>query len=199
MSGPAGGTVGAEVIRAIFGAYRLAHFDATGLAYFNNTVEGFWRSFIAAALAAPAMAILIRIDWGLAAQAGQPLTNGLGHAVLVEILAYVIGWTALPLAMHAICEYAGWRDRYIGYIVALNWVSLFEIAILLPVSAASVSGLLPDGLAVLVQIVVYGYFIGLEIFVARRALAIGIPPAIAVVIFGIVLAVSIHQIANGFL
>jgi hypothetical protein len=98
MSGPAGGTAGAEIVRAIFGAYRLAHFDATGLAYFNNTVEGFWRSFIAAVLAAPAAAILVMINWSLAAEAGYPLTHGVLHSALVEGLTYVIAWTCMSFA-----------------------------------------------------------------------------------------------------
>lgn len=195
MSGP----VGAEVVRAVYGAYRLAHFDASGLQWFNATVEGFWRSFLAAVIAAPASALLILIDWSLAAEAGETMAHGASHAALVEGLIYVIAWTAFPLAMHAVCEVAGWRERYIAYIVALNWANLFETAILLPIVAATAGGLLPAGLAIFVQIVVYGYIIAYEIFIARRSLQIGLLPAFAVVAFGFVLAIAVRDLGNGFL
>lgn len=199
MNAMAGGPQGAEIVRAIYGAYRLAHFDAGGLAYFNNTVEGFWRSFTAAALAAPASAILVMIHWSLAAEAGQPLVHGVAHSALVEGLTYVIAWTAFPVAMHAICEIAGWRDRYIAYIVALNWANLFEIAILLPVFAIAAGGLLPAGLTVIVQLTAYGFIVAYEIFVARRALQIAILPALGVVAIGLVMSFAVRAVGDSFL
>ncbi|MDA0701749.1 MAG: hypothetical protein O3A96_00700 [Proteobacteria bacterium] len=199
MSTPPRGMVGAEIVRAIFGAYRLAHFDSTGLAYFNNTVEGFWRSFIAAALAAPAAAIMVILSWSLAAEAGEPLAHGILHSALVEALTYVIAWTAFPLAMHFVCEIAGWRDRYIAYIVALNWANLFEIAILLPVFAIAAGGLLPAGLTVLIQFAVYGFIVAYEIFVARRALQIAVLPAVGVVVGGLALSFAVRALGDSIL
>ena len=43
-----------EVLSALYGAYRLAWFDVSGMTFLNLTVEGFWRSFFAAVLVAPA-------------------------------------------------------------------------------------------------------------------------------------------------
>jgi len=42
-----------EMMYALYGAYRLARFDAGGMRYFDASIDGFWRSFFAAVLIAP--------------------------------------------------------------------------------------------------------------------------------------------------
>ena len=42
-----------SVIRSIYGAWRLALLDPSGLNWFDVSIEGFWRSFFAAAIVAP--------------------------------------------------------------------------------------------------------------------------------------------------
>ena len=42
-----------EVIRSIYGAWRLPWLDRSGMGHFNLSVDGFWRSFFAAVLVAP--------------------------------------------------------------------------------------------------------------------------------------------------
>ena len=42
-----------EITLGLYGAFRLALLDVRGMAYFNCTEAGFWRSFTAAAIAAP--------------------------------------------------------------------------------------------------------------------------------------------------
>ena len=49
----------AEVLRSLYGAYRLAFLDQSGMAHFNLSVDGFWRSFFAAVLVAPGFAVLV--------------------------------------------------------------------------------------------------------------------------------------------
>ena len=124
------------------------------------------------------------------------MTGGAFHATLVEGLIYVIGWTAFPLAMYLVCEIFGWRERYLGYIVALNWASLFETAIALPVVAATAGSLLPAGIGFLLRIAVFGYFIAYEIFIARRALQLEAPQAVGVVLGGFFLTSLIDAIGD---
>ena len=40
-----------EVSYGLFGAWRLAHLDRRGMEYFDTSIDGFWRSFWAAAWA----------------------------------------------------------------------------------------------------------------------------------------------------
>ena len=50
-----------EVVAALYGAYRLARFDPSGLALFDATIAGFSRSFFAAVLVAPVYLVLLLI------------------------------------------------------------------------------------------------------------------------------------------
>ena len=43
-----------EIAYGIYGAWRLARLDVTGMEVFDRTVAGFWKSFFAAVLVAPA-------------------------------------------------------------------------------------------------------------------------------------------------
>ena len=48
-----------EIAYAFYGAWRLAHLDASGLKYFDTSLDGFWKSFFAAVLVAPAYALIV--------------------------------------------------------------------------------------------------------------------------------------------
>ena len=48
-----------EVLHSLYGAYRLAFLDRSGMSHFNLSVDGFWRSFFAAVLVAPGFALLV--------------------------------------------------------------------------------------------------------------------------------------------
>ena len=62
------------------------------MGHFNLTVDGFWRSFFAAVLAAPAYAITLARQWSLI----EPGVD-LGWYVLIEGLTYLCLWAAFPV------------------------------------------------------------------------------------------------------
>ncbi|MDX2142565.1 MAG: hypothetical protein SFV19_04360 [Rhodospirillaceae bacterium] len=51
-----------EIVYGVFGAWRLARLDRSAMVHFDRTVEGFWKSFFAAAIVAPAYLILVATD-----------------------------------------------------------------------------------------------------------------------------------------
>ncbi|MDA0675530.1 MAG: hypothetical protein O3A88_04095 [Proteobacteria bacterium] len=128
----------AEILAAHYGATRLARFDAQGLRAFNPTVEGFWRSFWAAALVAPFYAILLAFHFATMADPVHPV-----RFALVEAVTYVIAWLAFPVAMVGVSRWLGRWDAYVGYIVAYNWAAVVQNAIYLPLAMLAVSGAIP--------------------------------------------------------
>ena len=180
-----------EATLALYGAYRLARVDPKGLFYFDATIEGFWRSFYAALLVAPAYVILLALDLG-----DRPATAGPVKLVLVEGIVYVIGWTAFPLAMVYVARWLGRSQHYICYIVAQNWANVLEIALFFSVVAIAVGSaavavlpLLLAGIAVLVY----------EWYIARTALEITGWQAAAVVALSVILDFIITYISSGML
>ena len=52
----------AEIGPALYGAWRLAHFDPDGMRYFDRSIAGFWRSFRVALLGAPLWIIILAVN-----------------------------------------------------------------------------------------------------------------------------------------
>lgn len=179
-----------EATSAIYGAYRLARVDPRGLVYFDATIEGFWRSFYAALLVAPAYAILLALDPG-----DRPVTAGPVRLVLVEGIAYVIGWTAFPLAMVYVAQWLGRSQHYIRYIVAQNWANVLEMALFLSVAAIAAGSAAVAVLPLLAWIAVLVY----EWYIARTALEITGGQAAAVVALSVFLGGFITYISIGML
>jgi hypothetical protein len=180
---------GREIFLSISGAFRLAFLHGDGMAFFNRTPEGFWRSFFAAALVAPGYLAIALL---------QPDTKGFPpfHDAAVGALAYVIGWVAFPLAVFPVVRLLGREDRYIGYIVAYNWASVPQM-LLFAAAALAEYGLSPGaagtqflGLAAFFAVLAYYWFI------ARTALAIDGFAAAGLVILDLAVTMIISAVAG---
>jgi hypothetical protein len=147
-----------EVLRGLYGAYRLAWFDPSGMTNFNLTVEGFWRSFFAAVLVAPAYAILIGMQLSTEAE-----ELNLGLVFLTEGIGYVLAWSAFPLIAIVLTRFLGLDRNYVALIVAVNWSAVLQTGAFL---AVLLLGLIaPEGLGTLVvtlttlAILIYQWFV----------------------------------------
>jgi hypothetical protein len=152
-----------EVLSALYGAYRLAWFDVSGMTYFNLTVEGFWRSFFAAVLVAPAYAILVGMQ--LSARAADV---NIALVFLAESIGYVFAWCAFPIVALVLTRLLGLDRNYVALIVAHNWSSVLQTAAFVAVVLLGV--ILPEGLSTLVVTLTTGAILVYQWFVMRTAL-----------------------------
>jgi hypothetical protein len=181
----------AEIGPALYGAWRLAHFDAGGMRYFDRSLTGFWRSFQAALLAAPFAAVLIALHL-----ADMKVAGGSLRIVLGETIAYVIGWVAFPLLAFYLTRLIAREAEYVGFIVAYNWSSLIQLAVLLPSFAVAQSGVLPVGLAESIVLVAQAFALVYEWFVVRTALRLPGFGAAGVVAIDLIVSVLVNGIAD---
>lgn len=123
--------LGQEILRSIRGAVRIALLDPDAPAWFNLSIEGFWRSFLAPALLAPFYLALILRDVGEAPEGVDP-----GALTFARIVAYVAGWAAFPLLMIPIARLLQLGGAYVSYIIMWNWSSVPQAAIMIPATAA---------------------------------------------------------------
>jgi len=178
-----------EILRALYGAYRLARFDAGGMTHFDATPGGFWKSFFAAVVVAPLYLLLLAVR----IENGSPDVDP-ARFMAVESIAYVIGWVIYPLVMATVARLIDRERHYVRYIVAYNWASVWQNVVYLPVAILSVAGLLTGGaggllaLGALAVVLVYAWF------VARTAL--DIPGLFAVPLVG--LDITLGLMLNGF-
>lgn len=169
----------AETLRSLQAAWRLACFDVKGLAQFDISVGGFWRSFFAAVVALPIYAIALIPQLERATDGALFLT--------VEAIHYVAAWTAFPLVMIPVVRFLRLTPRYIPYIIAVNWTSVLQLVLFLPLNGLALFGSLQgDGGALLFTLAltlscIYRYF------VARVALETTMGTALALVALDVVL------------
>lgn len=176
---------GQEVASGLRGAGRLLRVDSGGLADFDQSVEGFWKSFYAAVLTAPAYVIVVAIHLADVEPAG-----GFLHLVLVESGAYVIEWVAYPLVVFYIAEMLDRQETYIRFIVALNWSRVIQMLLYLPVlllveaeALGALGGLL--SFIVTIGVLVYQWYVtrsALDVHGLAAGLLVALDLAISVVI-----------------
>jgi len=180
----------AEIGPALYGAWRLAHFDADGMRYFDRSIGGLWRSFRVAVLAAPLWIVIMAIDF-----APMHIGGGWFRVVLAEAIAYVMSWVTFPLAAFYLTRYIDRQREFPGFVVALNWSTLLQLGILLPAHGIAGAGLLPYDAGLVVALSAEIACLVYEWFITRSALNISGLGAVGFVLVDYVIGSVINQIA----
>jgi len=181
-----------EATSALYGAWRLARRDLSGMNWFDISVEGFWRSFWAAAVAFPFYLLLVVTDLP-----NQPQNADLAEIFLVRSLGYGMAWIAFPLAALPLTRLIDRSSFYIPLIIALNWAAVLQTAALTIVMLFALP--LPADFGALVTLIAYGVILYYAWFVTRTALDVGALTAIALVIIDILLAMLIYSYTSSLL
>lgn len=177
-----------EVVSALYGVWRLAHFDENGWRHLDDSIDGFWKSFFAAVLVAPFHVITLLLSL---VASDMPATAGPGRIIAVYTIAYVIGWVAFPVAMVGIADLLDRRDKYLRYIVGFNWAITVQVMVFLPVAIlfAAVGLNLFTGLLNLVAVFAIATYAW---FVARTGLGIPGSTAVAIVLLDLVISIALN-------
>ena len=176
-----------ELSRSIFGAWLLARFNKNGLTFFDNTVEGFWRSFWAAAIVLPAYAILLTMR-----QSNGTIGVGAGTAFYINSVSYVIGWIAFPFATYYVAQMFNRGQWYCRYIEAYNWAVVLQITLMLVVSLAAASGILPSGFGTPATIATIIFILIFKGYIARVALQTTLPGTVGIVFLDLCISLMLE-------
>lgn len=184
-------TLGEEASRSLQGAWGLLRRDPGAPTAFNATLDGFWRSFAAAV-------VLLPLDLAYLAflgPAGGTEEAAAGTRWTVNILAYVIGWTAWPLAAFYLTRAMGCGDRLLGYIVAYNWSQLLTGPFLIGLDVLGRAAL-PQEIAVVLNLAGFAGVLFYEYLIARQMLAVAAGKAVVVVLASFVLVLVLRDAAD---
>ncbi len=183
-----------DVAFSVYGVYRLAMFDKSGMGYLDRSAEGALKSFHAAVIVLPAYVVLLALRlWDQAAGASLP------WIVLVEAIAYVVSWTAFPVVMMQIAAALDRQDRYTGFLAAYNWSAVVQMTVYLPAVILAESGLLDPALG---RGFVFGVVMALltyQWFILRTALEVGGLAAAGLVILDLFISALITDFSDGLL
>ena len=119
-----------ETYASLAGAWRLMFGKTDGLRLLDLSADGFWNSFFAIVVAAPAMIV----GWvELANEIGDPDAFAGRLGILIRLATVDIGSWVLPLvALALVAPRAGIGGRFVHYVVASNWASAIIAWLMLP-------------------------------------------------------------------
>lgn len=182
-----------EVQLALTGALRLARGDRGGLACFDRSLDGFWRSFRAAVIAYPLYLVLLAMRVTLA----QWERSGGFVIITVETIAYIIGWVAFPLVMLAVAQRLGRAHRYFEFMVPYNWSQVPQSALFVLVGLGTESGLTGSPAAEAIEVAAGAAVLVYEWFIARVGLEVTSLSAALVVCIDLAVGVIVSNVAAG--
>ncbi|MCG8510047.1 MAG: hypothetical protein MI741_12540 [Rhodospirillales bacterium] len=183
-----------EILQALYGAYRLARFDANGMRFFDDSISGFWKSFFAAVIIAPLFFFLLSMRFQHEAAELSAF-----RYFSVEVIAYVIRWVAFPLIMISIAKVLDRDEKYLGFIVAYNWASVLQSGVFLTAAILALSGAIPAAAGGILSLLILAAIIIYAWFVTKTALDLPGGTAAAIVGFEFFLGIAIDLMAESLL
>ncbi|HZH26524.1 MAG TPA: hypothetical protein VEY95_05010 [Azospirillaceae bacterium] len=183
-----------EAAYGVHGVFRLLRFDRSGLAFFDASAAGAMRSFWLAPVLFPAFLLISMLQmWGILGEVG------FAEFLLVEAVAYVIGWTLYPLAAWYVAERLDRAGRYTGYLTAYNWFVVPQAVLWLPLVAAVGGGLVPEAMGDWL-LTLFGFLVLVyHWFIAREALELPGPVSFGLVVLDVLLAAFVQNWAIALL
>tara|TARA_B100000676_G_C17797345_1_gene690303 strand:+ start:37 stop:603 length:567 start_codon:yes stop_codon:yes gene_type:complete len=179
------GAFASDITKALFGIWLILKNRPGADNFFDLSVDGFWRSFVAAILVLPANVIVTAVGILAAGEVSYGLIDGFR-----DLLLYVINWLFYPLVVIIACRYLNAPDKALKYIIPYNWASIptgyfFAFATLIGKSLEGSS----FGAGVLFIAYVVAIFLFFEI--ARRQLEISRLAAVGVVAFDFLFSITL--------
>lgn len=154
-----------EIADALYGTAMLAKQDPGGLHRLDGSVDGFWKSFYAAVLLAPAYALLLWMG-----RYGEMEGIDLGAVFFVEAVAYVGAWLFWPVLASEICRVLDPKLDVRTYIVACNWSEIWIMLVRFPLLTLLVWGVFSDGLYALISLITLFAVLYYRFLIARQTL-----------------------------
>jgi hypothetical protein len=174
-----------EAVYGLYGAYRLAWLDPTGLSFLDRTGAGALRSFAVFIFVLPAYALLLLMR-------GDVTGPDLSVELVAQLLSYVVAWLAYLLLCWHLTERIARQNRFADFVVAYNWSGVLQIGLYLPVQVIASAGWLPPGaaagLAFLATVATAIY----QWFVTKTALNVTGPTAIGFVALDLLVSLVIR-------
>ncbi len=177
-----------EIIKSLYGAYRLGRFSLDGMSYFNISASGFFRSFSAAAVVAPFFLILLLVRF-----AGMEEPPAFGRYLILEVLSFVIAWCVFPLVMEGLSRSMDRSDKYVPFIIAYNWSMVPQNVIYIVVILCGHIGIFSDGTTNGLALIVLIWSLAFTGFIARTALGVSPITAGGVVFMDLLLSICIEM------
>jgi hypothetical protein len=172
-----------EIRRALDGAWLLFLNRPDGMRHFDVSVEGFWRSFQAIILIAPAYALTVIADeQRVFAEPAARSSASQSVFYLDNVLAFGVDWITFPILLALAARSLGIAQAYPGYIIARNWAAVISATPFAAIGLLLVLGILGEDAGAILSLASIAVVLRYNFLVARIALGVNIGFAVAVVV-----------------
>ncbi len=170
---------------------RIVKLRADGIALFEGTPGGFWRSFWAAGLLAPLFFVTLLLE-------ASHIEDGTAatRLVLVQAIAYVVNWVAYPLLMVYVADLLQRGPHYFRYMVAYNWFRLVEAAAIYPLVLLAAAGAVDVDALAFFSLIALSAMLLYDWFIAKAALDVDGTAAAGLVLIAFLLSLVIRGVAE---
>ena len=186
-----------EIARSLNGAWSLFLDRPNAMRFFDANYAGFWRSFQAIILVAPAYAVTVLADRQVL------LTDALADDAFNETafmaakwLTLVFDWVALPLLLAALATFLGIKRGYPAYIVARNWSTVLIVIPFAAIALLELIGLVDAQLLFFPSIIALAIALRFSYLIARRALGVGVDVAIGLVVLDFLVSLALARLIS---
>ncbi|MBB6252427.1 hypothetical protein [Nitrospirillum iridis] len=193
-----------ELRRGLAGALRLAFLDKAGAALFPDDRAGALRSFWVLLVLLPGVVALDTVDRWM----GHPLAplSGasapetivlLARGVPATLLAFAIATFGYLVMVDRILRLQGMGRHFARFVAATNWSSVVTLALLLPLTMLTHSGLISLPLAAAIQVAAFFWTLIYEAYVVRAVLGGGWLTATGFVILDVATTDLVSTLVHG--
>ncbi|WP_269586201.1 hypothetical protein [Roseibium sp. Sym1] len=187
-----------EIRAALDGSWLLLRNRPEGMAFFDQSIQGFWRSFQVIFLLVPAFLVsgLAEKRFYFSENLYHPDAFPNDAFWFAQTVGLGIDWLALPLLLAVVAVPIGISNRYVPFIVVRNWTSLLASVPYLITYLLFLLGVISAGIAVLLSLTCLLVVIWYRFLVARIALQAPIGLSIGVVVLDVLLTLVISQLVG---
>jgi hypothetical protein len=177
-----------EIADAGVGVGRLMRYDPRWPYGFDPTVRGFIRSFLGPLLALPFALVTARVI--TANQADVHLD------LWAAAFSHVLSALAYPVLIAAIARPLGFGQGYAGFIVVVNWASLYLNAAAAAAGALTLLGANGYTLFTLTWFLIFCASLFVTWRAAREILSEDVGPAVLMVVLSVAVTYGVDQLAD---
>jgi len=189
-----------EIVRSLNGAWLLFLGQTSAVRLFDASYRGFWHSFQAIILIAPAYGLTVLAD------RKARLNDGLPDAAFDEAafeaarwLTLAFDWIALPLLLAGLATFLGIRRNYATYIVARNWSTVLSILPFAAVALLDLSGMVWEEILIFPSLVALAIALRVSYLVARQGLGVGADVAVGFVVLDFLVSLALARLIGRLL
>lgn len=187
-----------EIRAALVGSWLLLRNQPQGMAYFDQSLQGFWRSFQAIFLLVPIFIVssLAEKKLLLSENVVSAETFPENTYWTAQFLSLSVDWITLPLLLALLAGPIGISRQYVPFIAVRNWTSILASFPYLITGLLYLTGMVSSGIMVLLSFTCLIVVLWYRFLVARIALQASVSLSIGIVFLDILLSLVIGELAG---